>query len=230
MRETTTRTRLLLLLGLILLGGVVSTLVRDEGPRVLDDVPVVDPKSSVDGRSLAEWSARHWQWTLGVPVGANPGQDVTGATCSAGQSGPVFFIPRNFPPCTVPTGQYILVPIVGSECSTVEPPPWHGENEAALRQCAGADVDRYSRIVVRVDGVLVPDITTFRAPSPQFSVELPEHNVLGVPAGEANVVADGYLLLLAPLPPGEHEIVAHIELADGTVLPDKVLPLTIAAP
>lgn len=230
MRDRATQARLLILLGLVLLGGVVSTLVRDEAPDLVDGVPVVHPESSVDGASLADWSARHWQWTLSVPVGANPGHDVTGATCSADQKGPVFFIPRNFPACTVPTGQYILVPIVGTECSTVEPPPWHGEDEAALQQCAGADVDRYTGIVVRINGVLVPDIATFRASSPLFSVELPEHNVLGVPPGEANVVADGYLLLMAPLPPGEHEIMVHVELADGTVLPDKVLPLTVVAP
>jgi hypothetical protein len=118
---------------------------------------------------------------------------------------------------------------VGTECSTVEPPPWHGEDEAALRECAGADVDRYTGIVVRVDGVPVPEVEDFRAMSPVFLVELPESNVLGAPAGEADVVADGYLLMLAPLPPGEHEIVVHVELADGTVLPDKVLVLTVVA-
>jgi hypothetical protein len=229
MREATTNIRLLFLLGLVLLGGLVATLMRDDVPEMLDGVPVVHPTATIDGLSLGQWSARHWQWTLGFPIATNPGLDATGASCGAGQDGPVFFIPRNFPPCTVPEGKYVLVPLVGTECSTVEPPPWHGGDEAALRECAGADVDRYTGIVVRVDGVLVPEVGDFRALSPVFPVELPESNVLGAPAGDADMVADGYQLMLAPLPPGEHEIVVHVELADGTVLPDKVLVLTVVA-
>jgi hypothetical protein len=52
----------------------------------------------------------------------------------------------------------------------------------------------------------------------------------GVPAGEADVAADGYWLLLTPLSVGAHEIVVHVELTDGTVLPDKVLELNVVAP
>ena len=59
---------------------------------------------------------------------------------------------------------------------------------------------------------------------------LPEHNVLGVPAGVAYAVADGYQVMVAPLPVGEHEIVAHVELTDGTVLPDKVLRVAVVEP
>jgi hypothetical protein len=53
---------------------------------------------------------------------------------------------------------------------------------------------------------------------------------LGVPAGVAYAVADGYQVMVAPLPVGEHEIVAHVELTDGTVLPDKVMRLTVVEP
>lgn len=95
----------------------------------------------------------------------------------------------------------MFVTIVGTECSTAEPPPFTGETEAELRACASADVDRYTGISVRIDGELVPDIGAYRASSPIFSVTLPEHNVLGVLPGSANAVADGYQLLLAPLPP-----------------------------
>jgi hypothetical protein len=139
----------------------------------------------------------------------------------------VFFIPRNFPPCIVPVGVTLLVPIAGTVCSTVEPPPYRGRDEAELRACATAEVDRYTGIVVRVDGQAVPAIETYRASTPRFTMTLPKHNVLGVPAGVAYAVADGYQVMEAPLPVGEHEIVAHVELTDGTVLPDKVMRLTV---
>ena len=157
-----------------------------------------------------------------------PGHDVTGVTCGYGQSGPGVHHPRNFPPCTVPAGVALLVPIVGTVCSTVEPPPYGGRDEAELRACAAAEVDRYTGIVVHVDGQAVPDIEAYRASSPRFT--LPEHNVLGVPAGVAYAVADGYQVMVAPLPVGEHEIVAHVELTDGTVLPDKVLRVAVVEP
>jgi hypothetical protein len=191
---------------------------------------VYPPDELVAGATLGEWGARHWQWTLSFPVGINPGQDVSGATCGYGQSGPVFFIPRNFPPCAVPSGAALFVPIAGTVCSTAEPPPFAGRSAAELRACAAAEVDRYTGIVVRVDGEPVPEIASHRVASPPFPLLLPEHNVLGASPGMAVAVADGYQLLLAPLPVGTHEIVAHVELTDGTVLPDKVLHLTVVVP
>jgi hypothetical protein len=219
-----------LLIGVLaVLAGVVGvSLAREATPVVR--VPVLAPDQPIFGASLAEWSARHWQWTVSLPIPVNPGQDVTGVTCGYGQSGPVFFIPRNFPPCTVPADAALLVPIAGTECSSVEPPPYAGRDEAELRTCAAAEVDRYAGIVVRVDGQEVPEIEAYRAASPRFIMALPEHNVLGAPAGIAYAVADGYQLMVAPLPVGEHEIVAHVELTDGLVLPDKVLRVTVVEP
>jgi len=221
------RTRLLLVVVLILAGGLVAALVREDVLPTVDGLPVVPAGADVHGVSMAEWSARHWQWTLGIPIATNPGQDVTGATCGEVQEAPVYFIPRNFPPCEVPAGWSIFIPIVGTECSTVEAPPYHGETPYDLRACAARDVDRYTGIIVRINGELVPEIADYRVASPPFSLILPERNVLGAPAGDAVAVADGYQVILALLPPGEHEIVVHVELDDGTVLPDKVLRLTV---
>ncbi|MDQ3654138.1 MAG: hypothetical protein M3457_03530 [Chloroflexota bacterium] len=221
------RARLVLLVILILLGGLVGTAANQDAPSTSAQVSVFAPDEAVSGATLAAWSARHWEWTLSFPVQINPGQDVTGATCGYGQTAPMFFVPRNFAPCRVPEGTAIFVPIVGTECSTVEPPPYHGASEADLRSCATRDVDRYTGIVVRVDGEEVPNIDTFRTSTPRFTVILPGDNVLGVPAGVTDIVADGYQLILAPLPVGDHEIMVHVELIDGTILPDKVMQLTV---
>src|SRR5215213_632052 len=154
-----------LLLGvLVLLAAVVGSSSAQEATPIAR-APVLAPDEPVSGATLAEWSARHWQWTVSLPIPVNPGQDVTGASCGYGQSGPVFFIPRNFPPCTVPAGAVLLVPIAGAVCSTVEPPPYAGRDEVELRACAAAEMDRYTGIVVRVDGQLVPDIKAYRTSS-----------------------------------------------------------------
>jgi hypothetical protein len=188
------------------------------------------PDAYVHGASLDTWSARHWQWTLGFPVSTSPGMDPTGASCMVGQHGPVFFMARNLAPCTVPEGAVVLIPVAGAECSSVEREPFTGDDEKALRDCASADVDRYTNISVTVNGTLVPEIARYRIGTELFNVVLPEHNILGAAPGAAWVIADGYNVLLRPLPPGEHTVIVHTETVDGVVLPDKLLRLTVVAP
>lgn len=230
MTTSSTRSLVLMLVAVILGSSAAAAALAQEATPTAEGVTVFPPGELVDGATLGEWSARHWQWTASFPVKVNPGHDVTGTRCGYGQSGPVFFIPRNFAPCTVPAGVALFVLIAGTECSTAEPPPYGGRDEAELRACAAADVDRYTGIVVRVDGQEVPDIAAYRVSSPLFTLALPENNVLGASAGPAYAVADGYQIMLAPLPVGEHELMVHVELTDGTVLPDKVARITVVAP
>ena len=184
----------------------------------------------IHGSSLGEWSARYWQWVTSLPVGENPAQEPTGALCGYGQTGPVFFIPRNMPPCTVPAGVSVFLPIAGSQCSTLEPPPFHGDDEVSLMACAAVEADRYAGIIVRVNGEVVPNVEHYRTASPVFAMQLPEDNILAVPAGTGLAVADGYHVVLRPLLAGTHEIVVHVEVIDGYALPDKTLHLTVVEP
>jgi hypothetical protein len=139
-------------------------------------------------------------------------------------------VPRTLPPCTVPAGVAVFIPLAGSACSTLEPPPFYGGNEAELAACAAREADRYTGLVVRVNGEVVPAIARYRAQSPPFTIQLPADNILAVPAGTGRAVADGYQVILPPLAPGVHEIVVHVEVTDGYALPDETLRLTVVAP
>lgn len=230
MNRPAQRAPLIVILVLLFTGILVAWLAsRDTADRSAAS-PAFPPNAYVYGASLEEWSARHWQWTLGFPVSANPGLDATGASCAIGQHGPVFFMPRNLAPCTVPEGVVVLVPVAGAECSTVERAPYTGEDEDALRDCAATDVDRYTNISVTVNGAPIPGIERYRTSTERFSIVLPEHNILGAAPGAAWAVADGYNILLRPLPPGTHTIIVHRETIDGIVLPDKLLRLTVVEP
>ncbi len=202
---------------------VDATPIEPEGVAFLAD-------EMIHGAMLGEWSARYWQWVTSLPVGQNPAQDATGQRCGYGQHGPIFFVPRPMPPCTVLAGKAIFVPIAGTMCSTVEAPPFHGEDDDELSACAGEEADRYTNIVVRVNGEVVPEIDQYRAVSPVFPIDLPEDNILAVPAGTGVAVADGYQLILRPLSPGTYEIVVHVEVIDGYALPDKTLTLAVIEP
>lgn len=225
-----TRNHIFLLAAFILVGGMFVAISAQQATRSTRNATTYAPGALVHGSTYAEWNARQWQWTTSFPLDANPGHDVSGDTCANGQSGPVFFLPHNFAPCTVPADTAILVPIAGTECSTREPAPFSGASEEELRNCASREVDRYINVRVTVDGQEVPDIEMYRTSSPLFTLSLPERNILGAPAGMAHAVAEGYQVILKPLPPGDHEIVVHLELADGTVLPDKLVRLTVAEP
>jgi hypothetical protein len=226
-RERSRTSRLLLVSLLVLVGALamLSAPGRLEVPAT--NGPVLAASASVAGASLGEWSARHWRWTLGIPLPNNPGLDPTGSTCGLNQTPPVFFIPRNFPPCLVPAGLFLFVPLVGTECSNRDLAPFYGANEADLRACAHGDVDRYTGIVVRLDNQVIAGIGDYRTLTPLIELTLPPGNVLGVPAGPALMMADGYQLMLPPLAPGPHELRVHVELADGTLLPDKLLRFEI---
>lgn len=229
MTRSSAKLPIIIVLVLLLVGVMVAVLAsRDtrDGASSLAH----PPEAYVHGASLEEWTARHWQWTLSMPVGGHPGQDASGDACLAGQSGPVLFMPRNLPPCTVPEGATILLPISGGECSSVEQDPFSGDDEQALRNCAAQEADRYVNVSVTVDGEHIPNIDAYRTSTPLLPVALPEHNVLGAAPGLAWSVADGHMMLLRPMEPGEHTIIVHTETIDGVVLPDKMLELTVAEP
>jgi hypothetical protein len=183
------------------------------------------PDGKVDGLDLGAWSARSWQWFFSLPRDVNPYFDATGEICGYGQSGPVFFlsgaegsVERS---CVIPQGVHVFVPLFGSECSTVEPPPFFGRDEAELRRCASEAVDHaagifdMSTMALIVDGETIADLTSYRTETPLFRLWLPEENLLGSEQTVAESVADGYQVMLSPLSPGEHEVVITIPGPQG---------------
>ncbi len=155
------------LMGLVVAGHETAPGFAQEATPAAAGV-VLPPDAEVEGLDLAAWSARSWQWFFSLPQEVNPFFDATGETCGYGQSGPVFFlagaeggVERS---CIIPQGVYVYVPLIGSECSTVEPPPFFGRDETELRRCAGEAVDQaesaldMSAMAVTVDGETVGDL------------------------------------------------------------------------
>jgi hypothetical protein len=118
--------------------------------------------------------------------------------------------------CTITKGTSLFIP-VGSDCSNVEPDPFFGADEAAQRECAIAADEFSVAISIAVDGGEPVDIRNprFELISPQRSVELPEDNYLGVPAGPATFVAHGWAALVKKLSLGEHTITVMVADSEG---------------
>ena len=155
-----------LVMGAVLLWAP-STMVA-QGNR---DPRVLPPESQPFGLTYGEWAARFWQWAFSLPATHHPGFGTT--ECSAGQSGPVWFLGGAFcgsvgttvfpcvnntvSSCQIPAGKTLLVNSFTDEDSFIEEPV--GTTEADLRanaksvtgQCRGTvTVDREPVQQVRI--------------------------------------------------------------------------------
>lgn len=205
------------LLSLLLVGTAAPATGQQTTPEGVEiaGVTVLAPDESYGGATRGEWDARSWQWAVSMPEEINPAFDPTeGERCGYGQFGPVFIVPGAYTPdpitrtCVVAEGTALFVTVGGSECSTVEPPPFFGRNEEELRACAAEFTDTITNLEVTINGEEVPDIESYRASSPLFTMTFPEDNFFGVPPGVALSVSDSYNFIIAPPPPGEYEIAA----------------------
>jgi hypothetical protein len=179
------------------------------GPAVASKTPpYAKAAHGAFGQSLGGWIGAWWQHYLALPISENP---LAGNGSRCGAVGKVLmpvYGPGFDAECTVKPGTFVLLNVWSGECSNVEPPPFFGADEAQLRACVRTLLfdDPPDEMSVSVDGRRVADVEDSRGLSSSFSVELPENNLLGVPATSAMSVAGGWAVLLRPLPPGTHEL------------------------
>ena len=94
----------------------------------------------------------------------------------------------------------------------------------------GGAVHLPAELTAVIDGVAIPDLERYRVQSDPFTVVLPEDNVLEVDPAVLEGVIDGYWLLLAPLPPGEHELRFGGGLPDIDFATEVTYHLIVAEP
>ena len=175
-----------------------------------------------------------WEIVLETPPDQNPYLHPEHACVDLGQAGRAHLHQRVVAPfappgvtsisCTVRPGAKVLMTAWSSECSTVEDPPYLGENEAELRECARAADAGFELARVTVDGV---PVTVTEVETRLLSLHIPADNLFGVPAQSASSVGHGWVVLLNPLTPGTHEIVIHVEGTDGSLVPTFTNTTTI---
>jgi hypothetical protein len=184
---------------------------------------VAPPGSNAFGHNYSVWSAEWWKWWLSIPAADHP---ALGGDCRVGQTGKVFYLSADYTgssevSCTVPTGKAVLFPVVNSECSSVEAPPFYGESPADRQTCASCwtDLIDVSSLHATLDGRELTDLGAYRVISPDFTFLYPEGWIYGDPPGPGTgqSVSDGYWVLLAPLSAGEHTLSfgGHVNVPQG---------------
>ena len=127
---------LLVTFGLTLLVafGIGRTAAASQPPQLV-------PRSGfVAGRSYGQWLAAAYRWRLALP-----GVTSNRTSCfTRSQHGPVWFLNGSevtgtavTRTCAIPPGRYLMLLVPGIDCSTIEPPPVHADDQrwpAALRQ------------------------------------------------------------------------------------------------
>jgi hypothetical protein len=160
------------------------------------------------GHSYSELAQDWWLWDFSLPAAQNPTSNFA-ASCTNGQTGSVWFLFGGPPTvnCTVPAGVSIFLPIVNTECSSIEPAPFHGDTPQERQACAKAWIDNVTDLSASVDGVPITNFGPLRTRSNDFSFTVPSGNILGVPGPAWGFSsADGYYMLFTSLAPGNHVI------------------------
>jgi hypothetical protein len=194
---------------------------------------VLPPHSTVAGRTLGEWSAVWWKWAYAIPVDDNPLLDSTGAKSKFGDVGAIFFLAGLFNPSgnasvtrtvTIPANKFIFFPLenfvddnVGNGCATPSSTPCPTRLTIdELRAQINGVLPGITALHASIDGQPVSDLFSHRETAPAFSYTLQltdnlQEVVNGITTSDATgtvfpAVADGFYLMLRPLPPGQHVI------------------------
>lgn len=180
---------------------------------VAADSYLLPPEAVVDGATQGELSVRWWQWAGSFKYADSPVADTTGQKCAEGQRGDVFFLAGTYESkvtrrtCEVPEGKYLFFPIVNY---MVMPASCNSCSDCAGNAAtAKAMTDNPRVLFAELDGQSLGDIKRHRFVSPAcFNLAA---RIFGAPPIEP-VAANGYYLLLKPLPKGEHKLRFGAEL------------------
>ncbi len=174
-----------------------------------DAVPAARPapdaritRDDVDGVSLAHWTERWWQWAYALPI--EPYRDPDGRFCDLGQEGPVWFLAGtdgSFDAtrrCILPADAHVLVPIINMAHLSTRSRPRGCEQ---LQRAAAVNNNHLISAVAILDGKPLGSVALHRVRSEScFRIAMNEHDSL-------LAAADGYWLMLKPLPRGRHTLV-----------------------
>ncbi|MFG6109606.1 hypothetical protein [Stenotrophomonas nematodicola] len=157
-------------------------------------------RAAVQGTTLAGWTEQWWRWAAARPIA--PYMDPDGRLCDMDQDGPVWFLAGTngrFQPrreCVVPEGKHLLLPIINM---VIFASP--GRRECtALQARAAVNNEHLLSAVVLLDGQPLGDMRAHRVSSNGCFRLDPEDDTSALAA------ADGYWLMLTPLPRGRHTL------------------------
>ncbi len=156
------------------------------------------------GRNYGEWAAEWWKWILSIPKEHNPLYDLKGSDAHIYQKhDSVFFLCQTYESqevvptraVTVPASCILFLPII----NWISILHLDGETDQELIDIANERMDLVRNLEISINGMRFNQgLEQYRILSPFFYVELPENNILSLPAGTRRAVTVGYWVFLNP--------------------------------
>ena len=167
------------------------------------------PNTAPYGLSIAQWTAKWWQWILSLPDEHSPVIDTTGEKAAVSQIGPVWFLAGTIGGiverrCVIPEEKSILLPILNHGGTLADSK--NSKTVQELQLFAKKEMDVISDIHAMIDNKELTDLHQYRITTPIFDVSLPKNNLFSGTPGPTKGCSDGYWLFLLPFKKGTHRI------------------------
>jgi hypothetical protein len=162
------------------------------------------------GYSLVEIGTAWNHWAFASPADTSP---LLAVRCEPSPLDPrIWFLPVSLggefeTTCEVPRGAFLVLTAGGWECSSIEPEPFFGANEAEMLDCVDEGFKLLSYVELTFNGKTTTDLHDYVVTTDLDT--LPADNLLGPDAGLT--MDKGYYLVVSPLSPGTHTLRAYDE-------------------
>lgn len=199
--------------GMVIIAGLClacGTVAHAREQAAVAVAPALHDGGPVEGATLGTWTGRWWQWALGQWV--EPYRDPDGRLCDVGQQGPVWFLAGTDGSfhvqrtCAIPLDTHVLVPVINM--IYMNPRSGQARSCAELQADAAVNNDHLVSAVVLLDGQPLGDVKRHRVRSDGCFPLDP-----GDPSSPL-AAADGYWLMLKPLPRGRHVLTVGANYGD----------------
>jgi hypothetical protein len=196
----------------------VTVAVSMGSPALAGATTVIPPAGKLAGHTYSQWLVKWWKLRFAKPVGANPCQQENGVEVLIGLAEHVRAT------CRLPKGRPLYDIGPGTECSSIEEPPFNGATPQARKRCAKHN-DQVQSYRFALDGVRLPLGDPFSGrfvvATRDFKFTLANNNVLRVDnsGGRASAYGEGFGL--RHIEPGRHSIHTRLVFSDGTTLTQR---------
>jgi len=187
------------------------------------DLGVVPMGELVAGEPISHWARQLDRWFASMPFDEHYGPQ---NDCQASQGGPVFnlmngqFGTTSHYECEIQPDQYVLITPGGSG---------NGSPDRPVEELVAQTLNEAMFITnprINVDGRDIPVGGSAWIMDDPFTLDLPEDNLFGMPAGESTWQTMGWFVMLEPLAPGKHTIVISDDVLEPAVAPGDIDPQT----
>jgi hypothetical protein len=184
----------------------VALLLLSSASSIAAESYLVSPDQPVAGKSQEDWSRAWWQWAGSFDIERSPIADQTGEHCARKQSGDVWFLAgtygtkRTVRTCSVPSGKHFFFPLINY---VVMPPVGRPISCMAVMSEAARVTERVSSLLLEINGERHQNLQEHR----QATRLCFDMGALAQPRTRVfPSAANGYYVMLKPLPPGKHTI------------------------